>query len=183
MLPKGWLGVCFLMLLANPHHLCSRSWVDLSKSHWYENKTAHFLLGLRENHASVLIKSKFPTNRLSETSPVSLETVMPLDYLETDKGGHPLLWFCLPLSHTHTHPSAMRQGGPNRINSFGPAINWKLLNFEKLLSKCLHCTLYKFTPNTRTHAHTHPHTYIVCSSFDLLIEFVLIFIPEGRIPH
>lgn len=161
MLPKGWLGVCFLMLLANPHHLCSRSWVDLSKLHWYENKTTNFLLGLTDNHASVpglLIKSKFPTNRLSETSPVSLETVMRLDYPDTDKGGHPLLWFCLPLSHTHTqtdrqrhtHPSAMRQGGPNRINSFGPAINWKLLNFEKLLSKCLHCSLYKFTSHTQT---------------------------------
>lgn len=126
-------------------------------------------------------KREFPTNRLAETSPVSVETAVWLDYLDTEKGGYPLSDSLshTHTDHTHTHPSAMRQGGPDRINSFGPALNWTLLNIQKLLRKPLHCTLHKYTPNT----HTHTHTYIVCPSFDLLIEFVLIFIPERRISH
>lgn len=80
------------------------------------------------------------------------------------------------LLNTHTQiPTAMRQESSDWINNIGPNLNWRLLNIQKVLSKPLHCP-----PPPHTHIQ---HTYIVCPCFDLLIEFVLIFIPEWRISN
>ena len=111
-----------------------------------------------------------------------------LAFLETERGGYPFsdsVSFSLPLSptrmhgharrrrqtHTHTHTetdiqihtSAMRQGGSDRINTFGPTLNWTLLNIQKLLSKVLQCTLYKYSPRERTHGLTHTHAHTLTS--------------------
>lgn len=57
------------------------------------------------------------------------------------------------LSVSFTQTSAMRQESPDRINSFGPDLNWTLLNIQKLLSQPLHCTQLEIYTNTQTHLH------------------------------
>lgn len=85
-------------------------------------------------------------------------------------------------AYTQTHTSAMRQESPDRINSFGPDLDWTLLNIQKVLSQT--SALHPLQIHTNTHAQRETKsTYVVRSSFDLLIEFVLIFIPERRISN
>lgn len=182
MLPNGCFRGGFLVLLVNPRHLCCRFTADCLICNDTEYKLENFLLGLTENDASVqclLIRSKFSQDRLPEASPVSVEIDLQLYNPEAEKEGNPFSASLSPsytLTHTrsidkdtHSHPSAMRQGGPNRINSFGPAIKWKLLNFQKLLSKCLHCTpvrIYASHKHPHTHTHTHLHHMLQLWSAD-----------------